>query len=57
LRLDASRSTSARGDLIRRKLGFRFVSVPDKRTALDLETAVKTGALGARPYLQNPVED
>jgi hypothetical protein len=44
-------------DLIRSRLGFRFVGVPDIRTALDLETAIKTGALGARPYLQYPVED
>jgi hypothetical protein len=44
-------------DLIRSRLGFRFVGVPDERTALDLETAVKAGALGARPYLQYPVGD
>lgn len=41
-------------DLIREELGFRFVSVPDSRAALDLEKAVEEGALGARPFLQYP---
>jgi hypothetical protein len=41
-------------EVIRSKFGFRLVSVPDARTALDLEKAIKRGVLGELPYLQNP---
>lgn len=44
-------------EMIRAKLGFRSVRLPDARTALDVEKAIKRGALGELPYLQHPVPD